>query len=79
MSTVLNVAGHPIDLDDGRTLAPGEQAEEVDTDHPHNRVLVVGGLATVVEGMTPHKTQPIELVKQAEKAAADNKEGKDTP
>lgn len=73
MSTVLNVAGHPIDLDDGRTLAPGEQAEEVDTTHPHNRVLVVEGLATVLEGTTPKKTQPDRLVKNA----ADT-EGKDT-
>lgn len=77
MSTVLNVTGHPIDLDDGRSLAPGEQAEDVDTDHPHNRVLVTDGLATVLEGMTPHKAQPTRLVSQAEKAAADN-ERKDT-
>lgn len=78
MSTVLNVAGHPIDLDDGRTLAPGEQAEEVNTDHPHNRVLIVEGLATVVEGSTPRTTKPNRLVSDAEKLAAD-KEGKDTP
>lgn len=69
MSDVLNVAGHPIDLDDGRTLAPGEEAVEVDTDHPHNRALVVNGHLAVTEGMTPHKAQPERLVKEAAKAA----------
>lgn len=70
MSTVLNVSGHPIDLDTGRTLAPGEEAVDVDTDHPHNRVLVVSKKLAVTEGMTPHKTQPDRLVREAEKAAA---------
>lgn len=63
MSKVLNVAGHPIDLDDGRTLAPGEEAEGVDTTHPHNRAVIVNGLATVTEGTTPRKTQPDKLAK----------------
>lgn len=67
MSTVLNVSGHPIDLDDGRTLAPGEQAEKVNTDHPHNRALVVNGQLSVTEGMTPHKAQPDRLVTEAAK------------
>lgn len=70
MSTVLNVVGHPIDLDDGRTLAPGEEAEEVDTDHPHNRALVVNQTVVVLEGMTPHKAQPDRLVKEAAKTVA---------
>ncbi len=69
MSTVLNVVGHPIDLDDGRTLAPGEEVDGVDTDQPHNRALVVNGHVLVTEGMTPHKAQPDRLVKEAEKAA----------
>lgn len=70
MSTVLNVAGHPIDLNDGRTLAPGEEADGVDTDHPHNRALAVNQHIVVSEGMTPQKTQPERLVKEAEKNAA---------
>lgn len=73
MAKVLNVAGHPIDLDDGRTLAPGEEAEDVDTDHPHNRAVIVRGLATVTEGTTPRKTQPAKLAK----AAADDNDGED--
>lgn len=75
MSTVLNVAGHPIDLDDGRTLAPGEEAEDVNTDHPHNRVLVVRGHLTVLEGTTPRKTQPERLPKVVAAESDDN--GKD--
>lgn len=65
MSAVLNVAGHPIDLSDGRVLAPGEDADEVDTDTPHNRALVVNGHLLVTEGMTPRKAQPERLVEQA--------------
>ncbi len=63
MSTVLNVAGYPVDLDDGRTLAPGESGE-VDADKPHNRVLVTQGQLLVTEGMTPKKTQPGRLVRE---------------
>lgn len=73
MSTVLNVVGHPIDLDDGRTLAPGEEVDQVDTDHPHNRALVVNGHVLVTEGMTPRKAHPDRLVKKV----ADDTEGKD--
>lgn len=65
MSTVLNVAGHPIDLDGGRVLAPAETADEVDTDAPHNRALVVQGHMLVTDGMTPRKAQPKRLVEQA--------------
>lgn len=65
MSSVLNVAGHPVDLDTGRTLAPGEEAHDVDTTAPHNRVLVLAGLVEVTEGTTPRTTQPERLVKQA--------------
>lgn len=73
-STVLNVAGYAIDLDDGRTLAPGKTAE-VDADQPHNRALVVNGHLLVTEGMTPRKSQPERLVKQAK--ADHNPEGDD--
>lgn len=43
MAKVLNVSGHPIDLNDGRTLAPGEEADGVDIDHPHNQSLLDSG------------------------------------
>lgn len=76
MSNVLNVVGHPIDLDDGRTLAPGEEVEEVDTDHPHNRALVVNGHVLVTKGMTPHKAQPDRLVKEAEASAQTGKDSR---
>lgn len=73
MSTVLNVAGHPVDLDDGRTLASGESAE-VDADKPHNRVNIVNGHLLVTDGKTPRKTQPARLVKDA---AHSHPEGED--
>ncbi len=73
MSTVLNVAGHPVDLDDGRTLASGESAE-VDAGKPHNRVLIVQGHLLVTDGKTPRKSQPARLVREA---ASNNPEGDD--
>jgi hypothetical protein len=46
VSTVFtNVAGHPIDLDTGRSLAPGEEAEDVNAAHPHNQALIARGQA----------------------------------
>lgn len=73
MSTVINVAGYPVDLDDGRTLASGA-SDEVDTDRPHNRTLVVQGQLHVVEGMTPKKSQPARLVRDV---ARTHPEGED--
>lgn len=52
-STVICSSTHPVDLDDGRGLAPGESATDVDTDAPHNRDLVLDGHIRVEEGMTP--------------------------
>ncbi len=74
MSNVLNVAGHPVDLDNGRTLGIGEEASDVDTDLPHNRQLVVSGALLVTEGKTPRKTQPARLVRDA---ANNTEAGKD--
>lgn len=47
MTKILNVGSHSVDLDDGRVLAPGEQAT-VDIDDPHNKVLVDQGSVLVV-------------------------------
>lgn len=44
--TVKNVGASVIDLDDGRSLAPGETAELVNPKHPHNDRLVLAGLLT---------------------------------
>lgn len=44
MSKVLNVAGHAIDLDDGRVLAPGEEATGVNLNIDHNRSAIGQGL-----------------------------------
>lgn len=71
MGTVINTSTHPVDLSTGRSLAPGETAEEVDTEHPHQRALVIDGHLRVEEGTTPRKRQP---AKRVEKAAADDEE-----
>lgn len=48
MPKIMNVVNHPIDLDSGRSLAPGEEAE-VDLDHAHNKSLVDEGLAVEIK------------------------------
>lgn len=40
----MNVGSSFIDLDDGRTLAPGAIADDVNLRHPHNDRLVKAGL-----------------------------------
>lgn len=55
MATVRNIAGRAVDLSDGRVIAPGETAEDVDTDHAHQRQLVTDELIAVEDGMTPRK------------------------
>lgn len=62
MAKVICSASHPVDLSTGRSLAPGETAEDVDTDHPHQRTLVVDGLLHVIDGTTPRKRQAARLV-----------------
>lgn len=57
-SKVVCSSSHPIDLSDGRTLAPGESAEDVDTTHPHQRALVLDGHIVVLEGTTPRVRVP---------------------
>lgn len=65
MAQVINTATHPIDLSDGRVLAPGESADDVDTDHPHQRALVLDGHLHVAEGSKPRKRQSEKLVEKA--------------
>lgn len=55
LGSVLCIGTHPVDLDDGRTLAPGDPADNVDTMSAHNRDLVLSGHLKVVEGTTPRK------------------------
>lgn len=72
MATGINTATHPIDLSNGRILAPGERADDIDTDHPHQRALVVDGLLHVEEGSTPRKRQPAKRVEKAASETADD-------
>lgn len=52
-STAKNVGGSVIDLDDGRSLGPGETAEDVNLEHPHNDRLVLAGLLAACQLETP--------------------------
>jgi hypothetical protein len=48
--TVKNTGTHPVDLADGRPLAPGETATDVDLNDPHNADLEEQGLLSVEGG-----------------------------
>lgn len=57
-SKVVCTASHPVDLDDGTTLGPGQQAEKVDINNPHNSSLIDAGFLTVLDGeKKPHGQQ----------------------
>lgn len=47
LKNVQSLANYPIDLDDGRILAPGDYVEGVDVDAVHNANLIDGGLLQV--------------------------------
>ena len=64
-STVVCTATHAVDLDDGRSLAPGETATDVDTSNAHNRGLVIDGSLYVTDGTTPRVRMADNLVKAA--------------
>lgn len=55
LSTVVNVGGTVIDLDDGRSLGPGETAEGVNLAHAHNDRLVLAGLLLAQPPATKEK------------------------
>lgn len=73
-STVVCVATHAVDLDDGRSLAPGETAYDVDTSSPHNRGLVIDGALYVTDGTTPRVRQEDKLVDVAATPTNDEEE-----
>lgn len=56
MNEILNVGSHPVDLDDGRVLAPGETAT-VAIDGRHNQLLINQGSVLVLEADKPARTQ----------------------
>lgn len=59
--TVVCTATHPIDIDTGQTLSPGESAVDVDTTHPHNAALILDRSLVVTEGTTPRKRRDEQL------------------
>ena len=79
--TVIGTGDHPVDLSDGRLVAPGEVVEDVDLNDPHQRALVTDGHLTVLDGKTARKAPtPQALIKaaatnaEAVRADADTKE-----
>lgn len=74
MATVVNTRTYPLDLSDGRIAAPGLRAEDVDTDHPHQRQLVLDGHLSVIEGTKPHKRQAERLVDEVTAEPDEEKE-----
>lgn len=73
-STVVCTATHAVDLDDGRSLAPGETAYDVDTSNAHNRGLVIDGSLNVTDGTTPRVRMADKLVETAATSTEDDKE-----
>lgn len=51
---VLCVSNHVVTLHDGRFLAPGEHATEIDTEHVHNAALIEDGHLVVVDKEPVH-------------------------
>lgn len=49
MAQVENVSGQPRDLADGRVLAPGAKATNVDVFDLHNEALIEAGFLSVLE------------------------------
>lgn len=58
MTKVLNVTTHAIDLDDGRTLAPGETADDIKEGNRHNKTLIEQGLILVVDDEAAPDPEP---------------------
>jgi hypothetical protein len=74
IGNVVCTSRHDIDLDTGLSLAPGESAEDVDLDHPHNRALVIDGSLAVTEGSVPR----VRHEEQLEQLAAEPKDDGET-
>lgn len=55
---VKNIGGSSVDLDDGRTIAPGEYAEDVNLEHPHNDRLVLAGIIAQMPDADTRRTHP---------------------
>lgn len=72
-------ATHPIDLSDGRPLAPGEVAEDIDTDDPHQRALILDGHLLVLEGSTPRKRMTEAQAKEVGTVLPDYDQADDAP
>lgn len=61
MTKVICTSAHAVDLSDGRTLAPGESATEVDIDHDHQKALVLDGHLYVLDDAPDDEQPPASL------------------
>lgn len=77
--TVLCTSSHVIDLADGRSLAPGEVAEDIDTGDPHVRDLVLSGQLYVQKGSTPKERASFEDTVKARTPQPDEPETEAAP
>lgn len=50
--TVVNISNHALILSGGRALAPGEQADGINTDEAHEEGLIAGNALLVLEQKT---------------------------
>jgi hypothetical protein len=68
IGNVLCTSTHPVDLDSGKVLGPGEHALSIDLDHPHNADVIANGHLIVIgdapvitprtESGEPHPSTP---------------------
>lgn len=56
MANVINISNRTVDLDDGRIVAPGDEAKKVNLAEPHNENLLRQGLIVELEQPKPKGT-----------------------
>lgn len=71
-STVVCTAAHPVDLDDGRSLPPGESADNVDITVPANATLINAGQIVVTSGDKPKPHPPAKRAEAPQDKEVDN-------
>lgn len=58
MTRFVAALNHPVDVADGRTLAPGEAITDLDLDDPHNAALVEDGALLETEDAVEAEPEP---------------------
>lgn len=73
METVKSISAHPIDLDDGRQLGPGETAQDVSLHNAHNKALLDDGHIAVVGAAETEETVNMAVAPSDEERPANTK------